>query len=422
MSSIQVSRRTRCRLCDSTRLELVVPLAPTPVAEKYVAREQLGEITPSYPLDLHLCLDCGHVQLLDVVDPVYLFDHYTYMSGNTKPLVQHFHEVATTTCERYAVRPGDLVIDIGSNDGSLLRAFQQRGANVLGIDPARDIARRATESGIPTLPEFLTPALAQRIRQERGPAKVVCAFNVFAHADDLAGMTDSIHALLGPDGVFVCEFSYLLDILDRMLLGTIFHEHLSHHSVRPLAAFLERHGLQFIDIQRNGIQGGSIVGTAQRLGGPHPVSPNVAEILDLERQRGLDQPATLRRFSDSLQTLKSQVATLVADLQKQGQRLWGYGAARSGTTLIAQMNLGKAIECIVDDGADKQNKFSPGDHIPIRPSSALLAEQPDFVIILAWVHAERILQNNQAYIDRGGRFIVCFPELRIVGSGRPSTA
>jgi len=422
MSSIQVSRRTRCRLCDSSRLDLVVPLAPTPVAEKYVAREQLGDITPSYPLDLHLCLDCGHVQLLDVVDPVYLFDHYTYMSGNTKPLVQHFQDVANATGERYGVGPGDLVVDVGSNDGSLLRAFQKRGANVLGIDPARDIARRATESGIPTLPEFLTPDLAQRLRQERGPAKVVCAFNVFAHADDLAGMTGSIHALLGPDGVFVCEFSYLLDILDGMLLGTIFHEHLSHHSVRPLAAFLERHGLQFIDIQRNGIQGGSIVGTAQRIGGPHPVSPTVTGILDLERQRGLDRPETFRRFSDALQTLRTQVATLVADIQKQGKRLWGYGAARSGTTLIAQMNLGKVIQCIVDDGADKQNKFSPGDHIPIRPSSALLTEQPEYVIILAWIHAERILQNNQAYLDRGGRFIVCFPELRIVDDGRSTTA
>ncbi|MGE3308415.1 MAG: methyltransferase domain-containing protein [Limisphaerales bacterium] len=421
-SPIQVTRRTTCRLCDSRRLERVVPLAPTPVAEKYVTREHLDESTPSYPLDLHLCLDCGHVQLLDVVDPVYLFDHYTYMSGNTKPLVQHFQEVADSTGERYGVRPGDLVIDVGSNDGSLLRAFQKRGAKVLGIDPAREIARRATEGGIPTLPEFLTHTLAARILRDHGPARVVCAFNVFAHADDLAGMTDSIQALLAPDGVFVCEFSYLLDILDRKLLGTIFHEHLSHHSVKPLAAFLERHGLQFIDVQRNGIQGGSIVGTAQRLGGPHPVLPSVPEILALESRVGLDQPATLRRFSDSLQDLRTRVAALVADIQAQGKRLWGYGAARSGTTLIAQMNLGRAIESIVDDGADKQNKFSPGDHIPIRPSSALLAEQPEYVIILAWIHADRIIQNNQAYLERGGRFIVCFPELRIVGDGRPTAA
>lgn len=422
MTPIHVTRRTRCRLCDSPRLECVVPLAPTPVAEKYVTQDHLGEPTPAYPLDLHLCLDCGHVQLLDVVDPVYLFDHYTYMSGNTKPLVQHFDDVAAATCERYGVRQGDLVIDVGSNDGSLLRCFQKRGARVLGIDPARDIARRATEGGIPTLPEFLTPALARRIRAEHGPARVVTAFNVFAHADDLAGMTDSIRDLLAPEGVFVCEFSYLLDILDRMLLGTIFHEHLSHHSVKPLDSFLRRHGLELIDVQRNGIQGGSIVGTAQRLGGPHAVSSTVTDILALERQRGLDQPGSLRQFADRLQGLKQQVASLVQDLQRNGKSLWGYGAARSGTTLIAQMDLGKAIRFIVDDGADKQNKFSPGDHIPIRPSSALLAERPDYVIILAWIHAERIIQNNQAYLAQGGRFIVCFPELRIIGDGRTAAS
>lgn len=422
MASLQVSRRTRCRLCDGTRLERVVPLAPTPVAEKYVARDQLDDPTPSYPLDLHLCLDCGHVQLLDVVDPAYLFDNYTYQSGNTKPLVQHFDEVAETTVARYGIRPGDLVVDIGSNDGSLLRAFQKRGAQVLGVDPARDIARRATESGIPTLPEFLGPALARRIRNEHGPARVVCAFNVYAHADDLAGMTDSIRELLAPDGVFVCEFSYLLDILDRMLLGTIFHEHLSHHAFRPLDAFLRRHGLQSIDVQRNGIQGGSVVATSQRLDGPHPVSPSVAALLDLERERGLDRPETLRRFSDNLLDLKRRVDRLVADLRARGQRLWGYGAARSGTTLIAQMNLGKVIESIVDDGPDKQNKFSPGDHIPIRPSADLLAVQPEYVIVLAWIHAERIIQNNRAYLERGGKFVVCFPELRIVDKDGPCAA
>jgi hypothetical protein len=421
MPTLQVSRRTVCRLCNSSRLERVVPLAPTPVAEKYVGRDQLHEPTPSYPLDLHLCLDCGHVQLLDVVDPAYLFDNYTYMSGNTKPLVQHFDEVAESTISRYGVRPGDLVIDIGSNDGSLLRAFQKRGARVLGVDPARDIARRASESGIPTIPDFLNPALTTRILAEHGPARVVCAFNVYAHADDLAGMTDCIRDLLDPAGVFVCEFSYLLDILDRMLLGTIFHEHLSHHSFRPLAAFLNRHGLQPVEVQRNPIQGGSVVATSQRANGPHPVSPSVNALLSLETERALDRPETLRRFADQLQSLKLKVASLVASIQSHGQRLWGYGAARSGTTLIAQMNLGSVIEAIVDDSPDKQNRFSPGDHIPIRPSSDLLAEQPDFVIILAWIHAERIIQNNRPYLDRGGRFIVCFPDLRIV-SATGSTA
>ena len=414
MSHFSVTRRTRCRLCESPRLELVVPLAPTPVAEKYVTREQLGETTPSYPLDLHLCLDCGHVQLLEVVDPAYIFDQYTYVSGGTKPLLQHFEEVAAAACATFGVGAGKLVVDVGSNDGSLLRCFLSRGCTVLGVDPAREIAQRATEAGIPTLPEFLTVELALEIRKTRGPASVVTAFNVFAHADDLGCMADAIREMLAPDGVFIFEFSYLLDILDRMLLGTIFHEHLSHHSVKPMASFLARHGFELIDVQRNGIQGGSIVGTAQLRGGPHPVRPSVGDLLRLEQQRGLDQPQTLRQFSERLQALKQDLTGLVTELQQKGRKIWGYGAARSGTTLISQMDLGKVIRAIVDDGAEKQNKFSPGHHIPVRPSSALLEEQPDDVFILAWIHADRIIQNNQAYLDRGGRFIVCFPELRVV--------
>jgi SAM-dependent methyltransferase len=415
---IKVHHRTKCRLCDSNRLELVVPLSPTPVAEKYVTKDELDQPTPSYPLDLHMCLECGHVQLLEVVDPEFLFDNYTYKSSNTKPLIQHFGEVAEATLSRYQVAPKSLVVDIGSNDGSLLRCFQQRGGRVLGVDPAKEIARQATDSGVPTIAGFLTLDLASKIKREHGPASVVCAFNVFAHADDLAGMAESIRELLGPKGVFLFEASYLLDILDRMLLGTIFHEHLSHHSMKPMVTFLRRHGMELIHVQRNAIQGGSVVGTAQLLGGPHGVHGSVDEILELELARKLDQPQTLRRFAAKLNLLRQQLGDMMADLKRRGKSVWGYGAARSGTTLIAQMNLGKVISFIVDDSPDKQNKFSPGDHIPILPSKALYEKSPDYVFILAWIHAARIIENNQAYLDRGGKFIVCFPEIQIIGAGQ----
>jgi hypothetical protein len=221
--------------------------------------------------------------------------------------------------------------------------------------------------------------------------------------------------MLAPGGVFVFEFSYLGDILDRMLLGTIFHEHVSHHSWKPMVSFLLRHGLEAIDVQRNLIQGGSVVGNAQRLGGPHPAAPAVGELLEQERAKGLDQPPTLKKFAARLDALRRELGGMIADLKREGKTIWGYGAARSGTTLIAQMNLGRVISHIVDDSPEKQNKFSPGDHIPIKPSKALLAEKPDYVFILAWIHAARIIENNQAYLNQGGHFIVCFPEVKIVG-------
>jgi SAM-dependent methyltransferase len=411
---VKVTRRKTCRLCDGSRLELVVPLAPTPVAEKYATKEELHQPTPSYPLDLYICRDCGHVQMLDVVDPAFLFADYTYQSGKTKKIVEHFDEIAETTLRRYNIT-GGLAVDIGSNDGTLLSRFKLRGMRVLGVDPAKEIAAKATESGVPTITDFMSLGLAKKIKQEHGAASVVCAFNVFAHNDDIAGMAESIRALLAPGGVFVFEASYLLDILDRMLLGTIFHEHVSHHSVKPMVSFLKRHGLELIDVQRNSIQGGSIVGTVQLVGGPHPVAKTVGDLLEIEQARKLDQPETLKKFSQDLQKLKGQLEAMMADLKRQGKTIWGFGAARSGTTLIAQMNLAKVITHIVDDSPDKQNKFSPGDHIPILPTKALYEQMPDYVFILAWIHAQPIINNNRAYLERGGRFILCVPEIRVVG-------
>jgi len=236
---------------------------------------------------------------------------------------------------------------------------------VLGVDPAKEIAKKATDSGIPTLPDFLTLDLARQIKKDHGPAAAVCAFNVFAHADKLGDMVDSIRELLAPEGLFVFEVSYLLDIVEHMLLGTIFHEHLSHHSMKPMVSFLRVHKLELIDARRNLIQGGSVVGTAQLGGGPRSIDSSVGELLALEQGKGLDRPGIFKEFAAKLQKMKTEVTELTADLRARGKSLWGYGAARSGTTLISQMNLGKVISFIVDDSPDKQNKFSPGDHIPI---------------------------------------------------------
>lgn len=412
---IKVIRRDTCRLCNSFHLELVVPLAPTPVAEKYVTPEESGVPTPKYPLDLYQCRTCGHVQMRDVVDPAFLFADYTYRSGITKRIIDHFDEIAASTMGRFNIRKDGLAVDIGSNDGSLLGRFKHRGMCVLGVDPATEIAKVAMAAGVPTITDFMSLALAQRIRLEHGPASVVCAFNVFAHNDDLAGMAESIRTLLAPDGVFVFEASYLLDIVDRMLLGTIFHEHVSHHSVKPLVSFLRLHGLELIDVQRNSIQGGSIVGTVQPLGGPHAVSSTVHDLLKLENDRQLDQPATLIEFGANLQRLKKQLGTLLEELHNQGKSIWGYGAARSGTTLIAQMDLGEVITRIVDDSPEKQNRLSPGDHIPVLPTRALYEQMPAYTLILAWIHAQPIIRNNREYLERGGRFIVCVPEIQVIG-------
>jgi SAM-dependent methyltransferase len=410
-----VSRRDTCRLCGSAAVERVVQLEPIPLSENYAADRALATGRPRYPVDVYMCADCGHVQHLDVIDPAVLWDSYTYYSGNAKGMPEHFRQMADQMLARAAPPPGALVVDIGSNDGSLLRPFQQKGFRVLGIDPATEVARKANADGIPTIPELMSRDLARRIRAEHGPAHIVAAFNVFAHADDLGEMVDCVRELLAPDGLFTFEAQYLLDIIDGVLIATIFHEHMSHHSAKPLIPFLDRHGLQMIAAERAPIQHGSLIGTVQLAGGARPIEASVAELVALEDARGLDRIATLKAFDAEIQLLRQRTAELVAGLKAAGHRIAGYGAARSGPTLILQLGLTGALDFIVDDHPQKVGKFETGDGIPVVPTAELLTRHPDYCVILAWVHAQKIIDSNRAYLERGGRFVVLCPRTRIVG-------
>jgi hypothetical protein len=412
-------KRKNCRLCEATNLELVVPITPTPVADAYVPREALSETQECYPLDLYQCLSCGHVQLLDVVDPEILFRHYSYFTGRTGGLLKHFKEYAERVVGKNKIPKESLVVDIGSNDGTFLRCFLELGMLVQGVDPAENIAAAANASGIETLPAFFDKTIAEKIRAERGPARIVSANNVFAHTDQLAEMADAVRTLLTDDGVFVFEVSYLLDVVDHMLLGTIFHEHVCYHSVKPLDAFLRRHGMELIDVDRVGIQGGSIIGTAQPLGGPRKIAPPVGELKALEDEKDLHNPATLREFSSKIETVRSEVTELINRLHADGKTIAGFGAARSGTFLIYHFNLGEKLGFIVDDSPDKQNLYSPGYHIAVFPTSMLYERKPDYAFILAWVHSRAIIQNHQRFLDEGGQFIVCFPRIQVVSRDNP---
>jgi SAM-dependent methyltransferase len=401
-------------LCDSGNVELVVKLEPIPLSENYCADSETGKRAARFPVDLYMCADCGHVQQLDVVDSKSLWENYTYFSGEAKGMPEHFDHVAAKVISTYKPPASSLVIDIGSNDGSLLKPFKKAGYRVLGVDPAKEIARQATQSGIETIPELLSLKLAQEIRQKHGPAHVVSVFNAFAHADNLGEMADAIRTMLAPDGLFVFEIQYLLDIIDRVLIATIFHEHMSHHSVKPMTQFLDGHGMELIEVERVAIQHGSLIGTVQVKGGKRTVADSVQELLKLEAERRLGELETLRQFGAKLNQLRERTTSLVREWEKSKASIAGYGAARSGPTLISQLGLTGVIEYIVDDHPQKVGKYSSGDGIPILPTEELCKRMPDYTVILAWVHAQRIIESNREYLDRGGHFVVLCPETRVV--------
>jgi SAM-dependent methyltransferase len=395
-------------------MELVLPIKPSALADAYIPKERLMEIQPRFPLDVYLCGECGHVQILEVVDPVVLFQHYLYTTSGSLGLVEHFRSYVADALQRLGVRPSSLAVDIGSNEGVLLRHFKAAGLRVLGVDAAQNIAAAANAAGIETIPEFFTADLAGRIVRERGPVALVTANNVFAHADNLGDMADGIRDLLAPDGVFIFEVIYLVDLIQKFTFDTIYHEHLSYHSVGPFRAFFQRHGMELFDIQRIPTKGGSIRGFAQRAGGPRAVTPQVEELIKLEARLGLNEAAAYREFDATLEAIKGQLVALLRSLRQQGKAIAGYGASATVTTLIHHFELGELIDFIVDDNPSRQNLYSPGFHIPVLPPDTLASRKPDFVVILAWQYADPIIRKNEAYLRAGGKFIRPLPHVGIV--------
>ncbi len=408
-------RRADCRLCGSKDLALAFALTPTPPANAFVPASEREKTQTTFPLDLFFCRACGHLQLLDVVDPSSLFENYVYVSGTSPVFVAHFKAYAEDVIRRFTIPKGSLIVDIGSNDGTLLRFFKEGGMRVLGVDPAREIAAAATKAGITTLPAFFTAELADEIRSRHGAAAAVTANNVFAHADDLKEILAGVRELLAPDGVFVFEVSYLADVYEKTLFDTIYHEHVAYHSVKPLESFLAANGLELIEALRVEPHGGSLRGIAQLQGGPHAPGGSVAARIAHEKRLGLDKLETFKKFASDIDARKQELGSLLRKLKSEGKRIAGFGAPAKATTLMHHFGLGPdLVEFIVDDSPLKQGLFTPGHHIPVLPSSAIVERKPDYLLILAWNFAPSIMAKNQAFKAAGGRFIVPLPNVEVL--------
>jgi len=407
-------RRDTCRLCGSRGLELVLPLTPTPLADSYIPANRLAEVQQTFPLDLYLCRDCGFLQLLDVVHPEAIYFDYIYETTSSLGLVEHFRKYADDVLAALKPAKAGLVVDVGSNDGTLLRFFKDQGMRVLGIDPAQIIARKATESGIETLPALYTAELARKISKDYGCAAIITANNLFANVDDLGSFVEAIKELLALDGVFIFESFYLVDWLQNMVFDFAYHEHLSYFSAKPLQAFFRNHGMQLINVDRVPTKGGSVRYTAQLAGGPRTVSSSVAKLVTLETDLGTDRADTYHAFAAKIDLVKNQLLGILDDIKAKGKTIAGYGASATTTTLIYHFGLGKFLNFIVDDYPSKQNLYSPGYHIPVLHPQAIYERKPDNVVILAWRYFEPIVKKHQAYLDHGGHFIIPLPSVQIL--------
>ena len=419
-----IHRRGDCRACGSTDLELFLSLLPTPIGDAYVSQERRNISQPSYPIDLYLCNACGLAQLLDVIEPNTLYGEHIDIEASSLGLRSHFREYSEVVANRCELAPGSLVVNICSNDGirgglrcgndsTLLKHFQERGMSVLGVEPAPNSADRATADGIPTVTEFFGPDLARRIVAEYGHAKLVTANNVFANVDNMTSWVTGINEIISPDGVFVFESYYLADLVQNMVFDFIYHEHLSAFSVRPIQALFLRAGLVLAAVERVATKGGSLRYFVQRPGGPIVDDGSVAEMLQLEEEMGLYRKETYSIFADKINLLKAQTRTFLVKANSEGKSIAGFGASITGTTLIYHFGIGEYLDYLVDDNPAKQGRFSPGLHLPVLPTSVLYERKPDYVVVLAWRFAERLIANNQPYLKQGGSFVVPVPHFKV---------
>lgn len=407
-------RRSDCRLCGGSRLTPVLGLTPTPPANAFVAEVALAGAQQTFPLDLFLCEDCAHLQLRDVIDPELLFRNYVYVSATSPSFVEHFKAYAADCVARFGLGPGDLAVDIGSNDGTLLGFLKNSDLKVLGIDPARKIAAEATKRGIETWPEFFGSDVAKRIRDDRGAAKIITANNVFAHADDLDGIAAAARVLLADDGVFVFEVSYAGAVYEHTLFDTIYHEHVACHSVQPLRRFFAKHGLELFSVTPIDSQGGSIRGMVQLAGAPHSSDGSVDAMIAEEKFLGLDRPETWIAFADKIDALKTELRALLDAIKANGKTIAGFGAPAKATTLMYHLGIGSDdMGFIADDSPLKQGLYSPGLHIPVLAAAEIYVRNPDYLLILAWNFARPIIANHRRFSEGGGQFIIPLPKLEV---------
>lgn len=408
-------QRDTCRLCGGKKLEVALQLTPTALCDAYVSQNRVSEAQEVFPLELFLCRDCGYVHLTHVVDPEIIYRDYIYVTTSSLGLSAHFERYAEEVLGKLKPPLRSLVVDIGSNDGTLLQSFKKRGMAVLGIEPATEIARGATASGIETLPEFFTPGLAREIKRSHGSAAIVTINNLFANIDNLEEVMKGILEVLAADGVLVIESSYLADMIQNMVFDFIYHEHLSYFSVKPLESFFPRYGLELCDIDRVPTKGGSLRYYVQRRGGGRSVSRVVGELIAYERDMGLDRKEIFQEFCSRINKRKSQLLEKLRELKAQGKTIAGYGASATTTTLIYHFGISEMMDYIVDDNPAKQNTYSPGFHIPVVPSDALYERKPDYVVMLAWRYFDPIVKKHHGFLLRGGCFIRPLPDFEIVG-------
>lgn len=404
-----------CRICASPLRHTFVDLGNSPLCESFLEARQLDEMEPYYPLKVMVCEECFLVQLREYVRPEHIFTEYAYFSSYSTSWVAHAKAYCETIAKRCSLGRESLVVELASNDGYLLQHFLPMGIPVLGVEPAANVAKVAKDKGIDTVVDFFGVRLAKELAAKGRQADVIAGNNVLAQVPDINDFVGGIKILLKPAGVVTLEFPHLLRLIDESQFDTIYHEHFSYFSLITIEKLAARHGLRVVDVEELPTHGGSLRVYLAHAGGPHTVSPSVAELLATERARGFAEVRGYAGFSPKVEKVKRDLLSALIDAREKGLKVAGYGAPGKGNTLLNYCGIGpELISFTVDRNPYKHGRFTPGRHIPILPVEAIDAERPDIVVVLPWNLKAEIVRQMRHIGDWGGRFLIPIPKVALI--------
>lgn len=411
-----IKEYSNCRLCKSSDIQVVLNFGETALANSYLSKNNLDNIEFKAPLEVFKCNNCGSFQLKHTVDKDLLFKNYLYSSSTSPSLVKHFENYAKDVYKKCNLSSKSFVIDVGSNDGILLEPFKKLGVQVLGIEPAQNLAEIAHKKDCPTLVAYFTKETIQNIEKYsekfsfNKKADVITSNNCFAHIDDLKEILESVNICLKDDGYFIFENAYWLETIKGKYFDQIYHEHIFYHSIKPLVNFLNTNGFSIVDIEKNTNQGGTIRVFCQKR---KYIENNkiIFEFIKEEEKFGLYENEIYKVFINNLDNLKKEILHLIKLEKENGKKIACYGAPAKATLFCKFFNLNKnLIDFIVDDSPFKQGLYLPDLHLPILDKSFLLKNNIDCIIITAWNFSDSIIKNNLQYKNK---WIIPMPTIQI---------
>jgi len=404
-----------CMNCRGPHLERFLDLGQQPNGNHFPGPDEL-ENEPRFPFAMAVCTDCWQVQIEEFPPVEFMFTNHPYITGVNMPVLSHFDRLVEDTLRKFPLRPNSLVLDIGANDGTLLKRFQQAGMRVLGIDPGKRTGELARAAGFTVCEAFWDESAASAFGRLGLLPDLITATAVFYHVADIHSFVRGLAALLPPHAVFLTQCVYLKDVIEKLQFDHFYHEHTMIHAIEPLRRLFEEHGLRMLDVEHYDVHGGSFVLYVGRQEGPHATSESIDRVIAAERAAGLRRIGTYHDFARRVAANRDELVALLSDLRRQGKRIYALGAPLKGSTLLNYCGIGPDVaELATEVNRFKIGRFTPGTHIPIVYEESIRA-QPDYYLVLSWNFLDFFVDKYADYLQKGGKFIVPHPTVRVVGA------